>query len=124
MTRTDGVIFAVVFAMITLDFISGTIAALANGDWKSKVMRTGLLHKCSLLLCVALGGVLNFGQVYLDMGINIPVYESICGYISLMEAGSIIENVCKCNPELMPDKLRGVFGLPDKDEKGDKHEDE
>lgn len=116
LTKTDGIIFAIVFSLMALDFLSGTIAAIGQHDWKSRIMREGLLHKCSLLLCVALGVVLNVGQRYLDMGIQIPVYQCISGYIGLMEAGSVVENVCKANPELAPEKLKAVLGLGKKED--------
>lgn len=116
LTKANMIIFVVVFVLMVLDFISGVVAAFANSEWKSKVMRQGLLHKCSLLLCIVLGAVLNFGQGYLDLGIKVPAYEAICVYIALMEAGSVVENVCKANPGLMPNKLRGIFGLNDKED--------
>lgn len=115
MSRTEGVMFLIVFALMVLDFASGTIQAIANKGWDSKIMRQGLIHKCSLLVCIALGVVLNFGQRYMDFGITVPVYQSICVYIALMEAGSVIENVCKANPDLVPEKLRAVLGLVNKD---------
>ena len=115
MTKTDGIIFGVVFCLMVLDFLRGTIGALAAGDWNSKTMRQGLLHKCSLLLCVVLGVVLNFGQQYLDLGISIPAYQSICVYIALMETGSIIENICRANPDIVPEKLKSVLGLSGKE---------
>ena len=55
MTKADGLVFAVVFCAMVLDFISGTVVAVIRHEWKSKIMREGLLHKCSLLLCVVLG---------------------------------------------------------------------
>ncbi len=118
MTKTDGIIFGIVFCLMVLDFLSGTIVAIMQHTWKSNIMREGLLHKCSLLLCVALGVVLNVGQHYLELGISIPVYQCISAYITLMEAGSVIENVCKVNPQLAPKKLRAVLGLAN-DEKED-----
>lgn len=111
MTKTDGFVFAVVFCAMVLDFISGTVVAVIRHEWKSKIMREGLLHKCSLLLCVILGVVLDMGQHYLELGISIPAYQCISAYITLMEAGSVIENVCKVNPGLAPKKLRAVLGL-------------
>ena len=112
MTKTDGIIFGVVFCLMVLDFLSGTIGALAAGNWNSKTMRQGLLHKCSLLLCVVLGVVL---KQYLDLGISIPAYQSICVYIALMETGSIIENICRANPDIVPEKLKSVLGLSGKE---------
>ena len=122
MTKKDGIIFGIVFCLMAIDFVSGTMAALGQKDWKSKIMRQGLLHKCSLLLCMALGVVLNFSQGYLDMGINIPAYQCISGYIALMEAGSVVENVCKINPKLVPEKLRVVLGLTGKDDSNERTE--
>lgn len=115
MTKTDGMIFAVVFSLMVLDFLSGVIGAAAAGSWSSRAMRQGLLHKCSLLLCLALGVVLNLGQGYLELGITVPVYQSISVYIALMEAGSVVENLCKANPRL--EKLRAVLGLKNTDGK-------
>ena len=121
MTKADGLVFAVVFCAMVLDFISGTVVAVIRHEWKSKIMREGLLHKCSLLLCVVLGVVLDMGQHYLELGISIPAYQCISAYITLMEAGSVIENVCKVNPGLAPKKLRAVLGLSaSEDDKEDK----
>ena len=58
-------------------------------------------------------------RTYLDMGIQIPVYQCICGYIAVMEVGSTVENVCKANPNLAPEKLKAVLGLSGKE---DSHE--
>lgn len=119
---TDGeiIIAMVVCILMVLDFLSGTVAALIAHDWCTKVMREGLLHKCSLILCLVLGVVLNFAQRYMDLGITIPVYQSISVYIALMEAGSVIENVCKANPNLVPEKLRAVLGVATGLAEGDK----
>ena len=122
MTKTDGFIFAVVFCAMVLDFISGTVVAVIQHKWKSRIMREGLLHKCSLLLCVVLGVVLDMGQHYLELGISIPAYQCISAYITLMEAGSVIENVCKANPQLAPKKLRAVLGLSTNDDKEDNND--
>lgn len=119
---TDGeiIIAMVVCVLMVLDFLSGTVSALIAHDWCTKVMREGLLHKCSLILCLVLGVVLNFAQRYMDLGITIPVYQSISVYIALMEAGSVIENVCKANPNLVPEKLRAVLGVATGLAEGDK----
>lgn len=120
MTDTELIIACVVCALMVLDFLSGTVVACIQGEWATKIAREGLLHKCSLILCLVLGIVLNFAQRYMDLGITIPVYQSICVYIALMEAGSVIENVCKANPNLVPEKLRAVLGVANSLGKGDK----
>lgn len=119
---TDGEIkmALVVGCLMCLDFFSGVVAALVNGAWRSQAMREGLLHKCSLILCMLLGVALNAGQRYMDLGITVPAYQSICVYIALMEAGSTVENVCKANPNVVPNKLKAVLGLATEDNDSDK----
>lgn len=118
MTDAEIIIACIVCCLMVLDFLSGSVSAMIQHNWCTKVMREGLLHKCSLMLCMVLGIVLNFAQRYMDLGITIPVYQSISVYIALMEAGSVIENVCKANPNLVPEKLRLVLGVASQTEQG------
>lgn len=104
-------IYAITCAFIALDFITGMIKAIAQGSFKSSYMRQGLFHKSGELLCVALGILIQYAEMYLDLGINIPVAAAICTYIVLMEIGSAIENIGVINPELVPATLRGIIGI-------------
>ena len=93
-------------------------AACARRETEGMNLRKGILK---LILCMLLGVALNAGQRYMDLGITIPAYQSICVYIALMEAGSTVENVCKANPGMVPQKLKSVLGLAveDDDDKGE-----
>lgn len=102
--------FIITFAFIVLDFASGMVKAFATNKFTSTKMREGLFHKIGLLLCIVLGYLIDFAQGYLDLGFTVPVAAAICVYIILMEVSSIIENACKINPEIMPDKLIEIFG--------------
>lgn len=102
--------FIITFAFIVLDFLSGIIKAFATNGFASTKMREGLFHKIGLLLCLVLGYMIDFAQGYLDLGVTVPVAAAICVYITMMEIASIIENACKINPDLMPDKLTEIFG--------------
>ncbi|MCC8075710.1 MAG: phage holin family protein [Clostridiales bacterium] len=101
--------YLITCAFIALDFITGLVQALATKTFASSVMREGLFHKVGSVLCVVLGLLVDYAQGFVDLGVSVPVAAAICGYICVMEAGSIIENVCKINPEIMPDKLTGFF---------------
>lgn len=103
-------IYAFSFAFIVLDFITGMIKAVATQTFTSTKMRQGLFHKVALLLCMILGFLVDHAQGYLDLGITVPVSAAICVYICLMETTSIIENICKINPEILPDKLASLLG--------------
>ena len=103
-------VYAIAFAFIVLDFLTGLIKAFATNSFTSTKMREGLFHKVGLILCMILGGLVDFAQEYLDLGVSVPVAVAICVYICLMEITSIIENVCKINPQIVPDKLAALFG--------------
>ena len=102
--------FIITFAFIVLDFASGMVKAFATNKFTSTKMREGLFHKIGLLLCIVLGYMIDYAQAYLDLGFTAPVAIAICVYITLMEIASIVENLCKINPEIMPDKLTEIFG--------------
>lgn len=102
-------VYLIVACFIALDFITGLLKAFKEKNYSSSTMREGLLHKCASALCIVFGVIVDYGQQFVDIGINIPVASAICGYIILMECGSIIENIGAINPEIMPTKIRELF---------------
>lgn len=103
--------YVVTFAFIILDFITGLVMALTTGTFSSGVMREGLYKKLSLVLCMGLGYLVDYAQVYIDLGVAIPVATSVCAYICVMEIGSVLENICEINPDIMPERLTTLFGI-------------
>ncbi|MCD8143488.1 MAG: phage holin family protein [Clostridiales bacterium] len=103
--------YLITCAFIALDFITGLIQSFATQTFSSSIMRQGLFHKLGLLLCMALGVLVDYAQTWLDLGVNVPVAGAVCAYIVIMEIGSSLENICKINPDLMPDKLTALFGV-------------
>lgn len=101
--------YAITAGFILMDMLTGIVKALKEKVFTSSVMREGLFHKCGSILCVVFGVLIDYAQGFLDLGVSVPVAVSVCAYIVLMEIGSIIENVCAINPEIMPDKLTQYF---------------
>lgn len=101
---------------IAFDSVSGNIAAAANHIWKSSIMRKGLYHKFGSIMLVALAYLIDYAQKFVDLGFRVPIAAGVCVYIILMELGSIIENIGKINPDLLPNQIRKVLGLSIKDE--------
>lgn len=101
--------YIIVLGFIVMDFISGLIKAFKNKCFNTSTMREGLFHKAGSLLCILLGVMIDYGQRFLDLGYTAPVGVVVCTYIVLMEIGSIIENVGKINPELVPEKMKERF---------------
>ena len=102
--------YLITFCFIAVDFVTGLLQAFATGTFSSKVMRQGLFHKVALLLVMLLGWLIEYAQGFVDLGVTIPVGVGACVYIILMEIGSSMENLCRMNPDIMPDKLCQVFG--------------
>lgn len=96
-------------AFILMDFITGLIKAFKEKSYCSSIMREGLFHKTGSILVIIFGWLVDYAQSFVDLGVTIPVAVSMCVYVILMEIGSIIENVCVINPEIMPDKIKAYF---------------
>lgn len=96
-------------AFILLDLVTGAVKAFKEKNWSSSVMREGLFHKIGSVLTIVFGIMVDYAQSFVDIGVTIPMASAICAYIILMEIGSIIENVCIINPEILPDKIKGYF---------------
>ncbi|MCD8052346.1 MAG: phage holin family protein [Clostridiales bacterium] len=103
--------YLVAFALIALDFITGIVKGAATGTLSSTVMREGLYKKASLILLMALGCLADYAQGFIDLGISIPAAAAVCSYIGAMEIMSILENFCKINPDLAPERLTALFGI-------------
>lgn len=96
---------------VVFDLVSGGAAACANHEWKSSEMRKGLYHKFGSIMLVVLAYLIDYAQKYVDLGFQVPIAAGVCVYIILMELGSIVENIGKINPDLLPDKVRAILGL-------------
>ena len=103
--------YLITFYFIAMDFFTGLLKAFATGSFSSKVMRQGLFHKVSLLCVLALGWLMEYAQRYIDLGVVVPAGAAACVYIILMEAGSILENLCRINPDLRATKLWKLLGM-------------
>lgn len=105
-----GWIIVVWLLAILLDYLTGTWAALAMGEWDSSIARQGLWHKlgsiiavlASTLFDIALGVILP--QAGIDYG-HIIVTPIVCLWYLLTELGSMIENIDKLGAPV-PDFLR------------------
>lgn len=112
------VIYLIVAGFILMDMITGLIKAFKKKEYSSSIMREGLFHKAASIAIIAFGALVDYAQNFLDLGVNIPLSIAICTYITLMEIGSIIENVCEINPEIMPSKLQAYFQKLSKTDEG------
>lgn len=111
-------VYVVTGLFILLDIVSGIVNAIKQKNLSSRIMREGLFHKCGSVLCLVFGALVDYAQNFIDIGISFPVANIFCAYIITMELASIIENICKINPEIAPEKLQQYF---EKLKSGDKN---
>lgn len=104
------------FAMATVDYISGVYASLKLGQWDSSVGFRGLLKKFFIFAVVALCNCF-------DVAANTHILRqmAICAY-TVNEFGSIVENVDKMGyGKIIPKFLRNALArLENAVEKGEK----
>lgn len=100
--------------LILFDIVSGIIGAAKNNELSSSIMRDGLYAKTGELLLLAMAAFLSYAVTmppFDSLGIPSEILYSIGAYIALMEILSIIENVCKINPDIPLSKILLIFNL-------------
>lgn len=94
------------------DFLTGIIGALRTEDkLNSTKMRDGLFKKGGFICMYALGYLIMFAGKYIDLPFEVNLVPIICAWAILTEIVSIIENICKINPDFLPDALKKLIGF-------------
>lgn len=94
-----------------LDLITGIVGALRGGEKiKSSRLRDGLFKKVGFIFCYALGIIINYAKNLLTLPFGVDLVPVICTYTIITEVVSIIENISKINPDLLPGKLKELIG--------------
>lgn len=95
-------------ALMAIDYISGTAAAMKEGEWCSATARDGLWHKGGMILMVAVSAiadlVLTVAGESIAMGFDWPgvVMPLVLVWYIITELGSILENVIKMGTSVPP----------------------
>lgn len=94
-----------------LDLITGIVGAIRGGKQiKSSILRDGLFKKVGFVFCYALGVLINYAENFLALPYGVDLVPVICTYAIITEVVSIIENIAKINPDILPDKLKSLIG--------------
>ncbi len=96
-------IILIPIVLCVMDVLSGYAAAMKRGELNSSVMREGLWNKMGEILAIALAKVCDFclcvyGANFLEVTINTPLCEVVCGIVALYELTSVAENIGKISP--------------------------
>lgn len=100
--------------LILMDIVCGIVGAARGKELCSAIMRDGLYNKFGelmlLVLAVFVNGVLSMAP-FDKIGIPPEIAYAVAIYIAVMEIISIIENICKINPNLPFAKILLMFNL-------------
>lgn len=109
MTQFAPIGIALVFNAI--DIVSGIVSGVKNKDIQSSKLRDGLFKKVGFIFCYLLAWIVDTYGTMIGFQISVKILPIIILYVCTTELVSIIENICKINPDLLPSKLMEMFHI-------------
>ena len=100
--------------LIIMDIVCGTVAAMRNKELCSSIAREGMYNKIGEAMFLLIGIIANEILAippFDGLGISPNVAYLVAAYIAWMELVSILENICKINPDLPFAKILMMFNI-------------
>lgn len=106
--------------LMTLDYLSGSLAARSRGEWKSSTAREGIFHKVGMVLVVLVSMMADLVMVLVSGNLpgEIPftwpvvIFPMVTMWYIFTETGSIIENAISMGakvPQWLPKLLNATL---------------
>lgn len=100
-----------IIALIIIDYATGIMGAIVKGNFSSKIMRQGLIHKLAYILAMATGLIID--NLCLNLELGLVVGTAVLGlievWIIITEIGSICENLVTINPAFASNGFLRIF---------------
>lgn len=111
--------YPIIVALIfnALDLITGIISALKEKDIQSSKLRDGLFKKVGFIMCYTVALVVDKEGAMIGFQIGVQILPIIILYTCTTELVSILENISKINPDILPEKLMEMFHVSNKKER-------
>ena len=99
-------------AVMVVDFLTGCLAALHNGEWNSRVAREGIWHKAGMIVIVLVAGLFDVAirTITGSAGVTLPfellVLPIVLSWYIITELGSIFENAVSMGAQNVPGWLK------------------
>lgn len=92
-----------------MDLVVGFVGGLKEHDVQSSKLRDGMFKKVGFLFCYLIAFTIDhFGEL-IGFQVAVPILPVIVLYGVTTELVSIIENIHRINPNLLPETLMGMF---------------
>lgn len=105
-------------ACAALDFLTGCLAALRNGEWNSRAAREGIWHKAGMIVIVLVAILFDLAlrQIIAVTGIQAPfdgvlATPLVLSWYVVAELGSILENAVKMGAQNVPGWLKNRLAV-------------
>lgn len=105
------IIIALVFN--ALDLTTGIISAFRNKDVQSSKLRDGLFKKVGFILCYFVAWLVDTQGTKIGFNFGVSILPIIILYVCATELVSILENICKINSDILPEKIMEIFHISD-----------
>ena len=92
-----------------LDLLTGIVSAIKDKEIKSSRLRDGLFKKVGFILCYAIAWSIDTYGYLVGFDLSVAILPVVILYACTTELVSILENISKLNPDLLPDKLMEMF---------------
>ena len=108
-------IYPIIIALVfnALDLITGIVTAVKNKDIQSAKLRDGLFKKVGFMLCYFVAWLVDTQGTRIGFQFGMFILPFIFLYVCTTELVSILENICKINPDILPEKLMELFHISD-----------
>ena len=115
MEAIESIIIALIFN--GADLLTGIISAIKNGDIKSSKLRDGMFKKIGFISCYFMAWLIDTYGCLVGFTFTVKILPLVLLYTCTTEIVSIIENIHRINPDLLPEKLLKLFQLSNEEEK-------
>lgn len=119
-----GIAVAIMLVCMTLDYVTGSWAARAHGEWSSAKARDGLWHKLGEIVALLVAALCDIAVGVILSSAAAPLIGDYHhrGYITLIvavwyiftELGSILENAARLGAPIPEKLIRGIGRLKKK----------
>lgn len=113
MTALHAIIIALIFN--ALDLVTGFFTALKAKDIQSSKLRDGMFKKFGFILCYFVAWLVDTEGQAIGFQFGVNILPVVILYACTTELVSILENISKINPDLLPDKLMEMFHISKKE---------
>ena len=96
-----------------IDMATGIIGAIREKAINSAKMRDGLFKKLGFIFCYILAYLIDTQGETIGLHFDAHILPIVIIYAVTTEVVSIIENISKINPDLLPEKLQDIFKVGD-----------